>query len=148
MNCSENKSDMFPVMVNICARVVTLIFVFITLFRKFFNPSGNLMMGIDDIWGVLFIGAVSGLAFGIFYVKNNLSARGTALLQLLYFAIINATVCATGFCLNWFKIELKPILVVEAMFVLIYFLVTFCVYMFDFNEAKKINEKLKARKNK
>ena len=34
------------------------------------------------------------------------------------------------------------------MFVLIYFLVTFCVYMFDFNEAKKINEKLKARKNK
>ena len=148
MKCSDSKKEMFSVMTNICARVVTLIFVFITLFRKFFNPSGNLMMGIDDILGVIFIGAVSSLAFGIFYVKNNLSARGTALLQLLYFAIINVTVCATGFCLNWFKIELKPILVVEAMFVLIYFLVTFCVYMFDFNEAKKINEKLKARKNK
>ena len=106
------------------------------------------MMGIDDILGVIFIGAVSGLAFGIFYVKNNLSARGAALLQLLYFAIINATVCATGFCLSWFKKELKTILVVEAMFILIYFLVTFFVYMFDFNEAKKINEKLKARKNK
>ncbi|MBQ7619873.1 MAG: DUF3021 domain-containing protein [Treponema sp.] len=148
MKRSDSKKEMFSVMTNICARVVTLIFVFITLFRKFFNPSGNLMMGIDDILGVIFIGAVSSLAFGIFYVKNNLSARGTALLQLLYFAIINVTVCATGFCLNWFKIELKPILVVEAMFVLIYFLVTFCVYMFDFNEAKKINEKLKARKNK
>ena len=147
MNCSENKSDMFPVMVNICARVVTLIFIFIALFRKFFNPSGNLMMGIDDIWGVIFIGAVSGLAFGIFYIKKNLSAKGTALLQVLYFAIINATVCATGFYLNWFKKELKSILVMEAMFVLIYLLVTFCVYAFDFNEAKKINEKLKARKN-
>ncbi len=147
MNCSENKSDMFPVMVNICARVVTLIFIFIALFRKFFNPSGNLMMGIDDIWGVIFIGAVSGLAFGIFYIKKNLSAKENALLQVLYFAIINATVCATGFYLNWFKKELKSILVMEAMFVLIYLLVTFCVYAFDFNEAKKINEKLKARKN-
>ena len=146
MNCSENKSDMFPVMVNICARVVTLIFVFIALFRKFFNPSGNLMMGIDDIWGVIFIGAVSGLAFGIFYIKKNLSAKENALLQVLYFAIINATVCATGFYLNWFKKELKSILVMEAMFVLIYLLVTFCVYALDFNEAKKINEKLKARK--
>lgn len=146
MKRSDSKKEMFSVMTNICARVVTLIFVFIALFRKFFNPSGNLMMGIDDIWGVIFIGAVSGLAFGIFYVKNNLSARGTALLQLLYFAIINVTVCATGFCLNWFKKELKSILVMEAMFVLIYLLVTFCVYMFDFNEAKKINEKLKARK--
>lgn len=148
MNRFDNKKEMFSVMTNICARVVTLIFVFITLFRKFFNSSGNLSMGIDDILGVIFIGAVSGLAFGIFYVKNNLSARGTALLQLLYFAIINATVCATGFYLNWFKRGLKHILVVEAMFVLIYFLVTICVYMFDFNEAKKINEKLKARKNK
>ena len=146
MNCSENKSDMFPVMVNICARVVTLIFIFIALFRKFFNPSGNLMMGIDDIWGVIFIGAVSGLAFGIFYIKKSLSAKENALLQVLYFAIINATVCATGFYLNWFKKELKSILVMEAMFVLIYLLVTFCVYALDFNEAKKINEKLKARK--
>ena len=146
MKRSDSKKEMFSVMTNICARVVTLIFVFITLFRKFFNPSGNLMMGIEDIWGVIFIGAVSGLAFGIFYIKKNLSAKGTALLQVLYFAIINATVCATGFYLNWFKKELKSILVMEAMFVLIYLLVTFCVYMFDFNEAKKINEKLKARK--
>ena len=37
MNCSENKSDMFPVMVNICARVVTLIFIFIVcLFILYF----------------------------------------------------------------------------------------------------------------
>ncbi len=146
MKRSDSKKEMFSVMTNICARVVTLIFVFITLFRKFFNSSGNLMMGIEDILGVIFIGAVSGIAFGIFYVKKDLGIKGTALLQFLYFAIINATVCATGFCLNWFKKELKTILVVEAMFVLIYFLVTFCVYAFDFNEAKKINEKLKARK--
>ncbi len=49
MKRSDSKKEMFSVMTNICARVVTLIFVFITLFRKFFNPSGNLMMGIDDI---------------------------------------------------------------------------------------------------
>ena len=147
MKRSDSKKEMFSVMTNICARVVTLIFVFITLFRKFFNPSGNLMMGIEDIWGVIFIGAVSGLAFGIFYVKKNLSNRRFWFLQILYFSILNATVCATGFYLNWFKKELKSILVMEAMFVLIYLLVTFCVYAFDFNEAKKINEKLKARKN-
>ena len=64
MKSTNKKKEMFSVMTNICARVVTLIFVFITLFRKFFNPSGNIMMGIDDILGVIFIGAVSGLAFG------------------------------------------------------------------------------------
>ncbi len=148
MNYSDNKNELISIMLNICARVVSLIFIFITLFRKFFNPTGNLVMGIDDIWGVIFIGAVSGLAFGIFYIKKNLSNRWFWFLQILYFSILNATVCATGFYLNWFKKELKSILVMEAMFVLIYLLVTFCVYAFDFNEAKKINEKLKARKQR
>ena len=146
MNFSENKGEMLSVMTNIFARVVSLIFIFIALFRKFFNPSGALAMGIDDIWGVIFIGAVSGLAFGIFYVKKDLSGKESALLQILYFAIINATVCATGFYLNWFKKELRSIVVVEVMFVLIYLLVTLLVYMLDFNEAKKINERLKARR--
>ena len=32
------------------------------------------------------------------------------------------------------------------MFVVIYIIVTLLVYLLDFNEAKKINEKLQARK--
>lgn len=146
MNYSDKKKDMFTVMTNICARVVTLVFIFIALFRKFFNPSGELKMGIDDIWGVVFVGVVSGLAFGIFYIKKNFSNKELLLFQILYFLIVNATVCATGFYLNWFKKELSSIILMEVMFVLIYLLVTFLVYVLDFSEAKKINEKLKARK--
>ena len=139
---------LFSVMLNICARVVTLILLFIAILRKLFTPDGTLLLSLQDIWGILFIGLVSGVAFGLFYLKKNMSGREVLLTHCAYFLIVNATLSLTGFHLGWFKKELPSIALMEAMFTVIYILVTLLVYLLDFNEAKKINEKLQVRKQR
>ena len=146
MKHNENKDGMISVMINICTRVVTMIFIMITLFRKFFDPTGNLSMGLNDIWGVLLIGIVSGLAYSLFLIKKNMTNKQLILCEIIYFLILNAVLFFVGLNLGWFKKELSSIAIMEIMFVLIYIIVTALVYLLDFNETKKINEKLKARK--
>ena len=147
MKYDEKKDGMLSIMINICTRVVTMIFIVITLFRKFFSPSGELYMGIKDIWGVLLMGIVSGLAFAIFYIKNKMSNRQFILCEILYFLILNAVLFFVGLNLGWFKKEISSMAIMELMFVLIYIVVTALVYLLDFNETRKINKKLKDRKN-
>ena len=146
MRYDEKKDGMLSIMINICTRVVTMIFIMITLFRKFFDPTGNLIMGLKDIWGVLLIGIVSGLAFGIFFIKKNMSNRQLILCEILYFLILNTVLCFVGLNIGWFDKELKSMAIMELMFVLIYIVVTALVYLLDFNETRKINKKLKDRK--
>ncbi len=146
MRNRENKDGMISVMINICTRVVTMIFIMIIFFNKFIVPSGDLYMGLKDILGVLLIGIVSGLAFSIFFIKKNMSNKQFVLCEIIYFLILNAVLCFTGFNLGWFSKELSSIVIMEVMFIVIYVIVTLLVYLLDFNEAKKINEKLQARK--
>ncbi len=146
MSNRENKDGMISVMINICTRVVTMIFIMIIFFNKFIVPSGELYMGLKDILGVLLIGIVSGLAFSIFLIKKNMSNKQFVLCEIIYFLILNAVLCFTGFNLGWFSKELSSIVIMEVMFIVIYVIVTLLVYLLDFNEAKKINEKLQARK--
>ena len=146
MRNRENKDGMISVMINICTRVVTMIFIMIIVFNKFIVPSGELYMGLKDILGVLLIGIVSGLAFSIFFIKKNMSNKQFVLCEIIYFLILNAVLCFTGFNLGWFSKELSSIVIMEVMFIVIYVIVTLLVYLLDFNEAKKINEKLQARK--
>lgn len=148
MKHSVNNDGMLSLMINICTRVVTLIFIMISVFRKFFTSSGNLYMGLKDIWGVLIIGIVSGFAFGIFFIKKNMTNRQFVLCEILYFLILNSVLVFIGLNLGWFQKELKSLAIMEIMFVLIYIIVTLLVYLLDFSEAKKINEKLQARKKK
>lgn len=146
MKHSVNNDGMLSLMINICTRVVTLIFIMISVFRKFFTSSGNLYMGLKDIWGVLIIGIVSGFAFGIFFIKKNMTNRQLILCEILYFLILNSVLVFIGLNLGWFQKELKSLAIMEIMFVLIFIIVTLLVYLLDFSEAKKINEKLQARK--
>ena len=146
MRNRENNKGMISVMINICTRVVTMIFIMIIFFNKFIVPSGELYMGLKDILGVLLIGIVSGLAFSIFFIKKNMSNKQFVLCEIIYFLILNAVLCFTGFNLGWFSKELSSIVIMEVMFIVIYVIVTLLVYLLDFNEAKKINEKLQARK--
>ena len=146
MKHSVINDGRLSVMINICTRVVTMIFIMITIFRKFFSSSGELYMGLKDIWGVLIIGIVSGLAFGIFLVKKNMTNRQLTLCEILYFLILNSVLVFIGLNLGWFQKDLKSLAVMEIMFVLIFIIVTLLVYLLDFSEAKKINEKLQARK--
>ena len=148
MKHSENNDGMLSVMINICTRVVTLIFIMITIFRKFFSQSGELYMGLKDIWGVLIIGIVSGLFFGLFLIKKNMTNRQLILCEIAYFLILNSVLVFIGLNLGWFQKELKSLAIMEIMFVLIFIIVTLLVYLLDFSEAKKINEKLQARKKK
>ena len=148
MKHSVNNDGMLSLMINICTRVVTLIFIMISVFRKFFTSSGNLYMGLKDIWGVLIIGIVSGFAFGIFFIKKNMTNRQLTLCEILYFLILNSVLIFIGLNLGWFQKDLKSLAVMEIMFVLIFIIVTVLVYLLDFSEAKKINEKLQARKKK
>ena len=148
MKHSVNNDGMLSLMINICTRVVTLIFIMISVFRKFFTSSGNLYMGLKDIWGVLIIGIVSGFALGIFFIKKNMTNRQFVLCEILYFLILNSVLVFIGLNLGWFQKELKSLAIMEIMFVLIFIIVTLLVYLLDFSEAKKINEKLQARKKK
>lgn len=148
MKHSVNNDGMLSLMINICTRVVTLIFIMISVFRKFFTSSGNLYMGLKDIWGVLIIGIVSGFALGIFFIKKNMTNRQFVLCEILYFLILNSVLVFIGLNLGWFQKELKSLAIMEIMFVLIYIIVTLLVYLLDFSEAKKINEKLQTRKKK
>lgn len=143
---NENKDSMISVMINICTRVVTLIFIMITIFRKCFNASGDLFLGVNDIWGVLFIGIVSALAYGIFLIKKNMSKMQFILCETFYVLILNTVLFFVGLNLGWFKKEFSSLAVMEIMFILIFIIVTVLVYLLDFNEAKKINEKLQTRK--
>ena len=143
---NENKDSMISVMINICTRVVTLIFIMITIFRKCFNASGDLFLGVNDIWGVLFIGIVSALFYGIFLIKKNMSKMQFILCEIFYVLILNTVLFFVGLNLGWFKKEFSSLAVMEIMFILIFIIVTVLVYLLDFNEAKKINEKLQTRK--
>lgn len=147
MKNNEKNDGMISVMINICTRVITLIFIMITVFRKAFDPTGTIILSLKDIWGVILIGVISGLGFGIFYIKKNISNKLLFLFKILYFLILNITLCVIGLNIGWFKKEFSSIAIMEIMFVLVFIVVSVLVYLLDFNDAKKINKKLQERKN-
>ncbi len=146
MSSSEKNKEMISIMINICTRVVTLVFMIATLSILIFSEDKNIHWSITDIWGVLLIGIVSGAGFGIFYIKKNMSNKLLLLLKAIYFLVINAVLFFVAIELGWMQKEGPSIALMEGMFILVYFLVDALVYLLDFNEAKKINEKLKSRK--
>lgn len=146
MKNSEEKENIFSIMINISTRVVTLIFVIATLI-PYLTGDKNQHWSFTDIWGVLLIGIISGLMFGVYYALKRPSKALTNFFFICYFLVINALVLGLGFKLHWFSTELKSVLFMEGMFLLVFFLVYVLVYVFDFNQTKKINQKLQDRKN-
>ena len=132
-------------MLNICTRVITLIFIITTIFQRFIVHY-EAHWGINDIWGVLFIGIVSGLGAGIFCGQKELSKVKAIVYQVSYFLILNAVLLFTGLYLGWFVKELSSLISMEVMFIIIYVVVSALVYLLDYNEAKKINQKIQDRK--
>lgn len=143
---SEDKKELLSVMLNVCTRVITLIFLVTTLFEKFVQHKDT-HWAINDIWGVLFIGFISGLGAAIFCALKEKSKISVIISHIVYFLIINAVLLFTSLNLGWFVKEFSSLMTMEIMFVLIYFAVSVLVYMLDYNEAKKINQKIQDRKN-
>ena len=148
MKNSEERKEMFSVMINICTRVVTLIFIISTLVIGLSGNMDDIRWTVLDIWGVLFIGIVSGGFFGLFYIKKNLTVKQSVFIHIIYFLILNCVLLVIGLKLGWFVKEVSSLVTMEIMFVVIYFAVSCLVYLFDFNEAKKINKKIQDRKNR
>lgn len=138
--------DILSQMINICTRVVTLIFAISTLVVLIFNNS-KVNYSLSDVWSVLIIGIISGLAFIIFYIPKKISKKLMAFLQFIYFVIINTTVMLIGFHQNWFDTNNKSsVFLMELMFLLVYIIVTILVFVFDIREANKMNKLLAKRK--
>lgn len=145
MKNSECKGEMISVMLNICSRVISLIFLVVTLFSVISGKDICWMKG--DVFGVIFIGLVSGVGFGIFYIKKNMSKAMTLILYIIYFLLINAVLFFVGFRLNWIHNNCISAATMEAMFVIVFFGVYTLMYLTDMKEADKINQKIKDRKN-
>ena len=70
MKVSDNKHEMFSEMINITTRVVTMIFIIITIVSLFAGDARHITFRLVDIGGVLLMGLISGVGFGIFYIKK------------------------------------------------------------------------------
>ena len=145
MKNMEEKNDIISVMINICTRVVTLIFFIVTVSGCIFN-HGEVHYSVRDVFGILLMGVISGLSFSIYLIKKNMTKKDSIIFQIIHFLILNVTLMVIGLYLNWFEKEFKSIFSMELMFTFVFLTVTSLVYIFDFNETKKINQKLKDRK--
>ena len=103
MSSSERNKEMISIMINICTRVVTLVFMIATLSILIFSDDKDIRWSITDIWGVLLIGIVSGAGFGIFYIKKNMSNKLLLLLKAIYFLVINAVLFFVAIKLGWMQ---------------------------------------------
>lgn len=146
MKTSEERNEIISVMINIFTRVVTLIFLVVTLKACITEDIHRVYFSLRDVLGILLMGLISGLAVGIFYIKKNMKARTMMLLHIIYFLILNALLFCLGIFFGWFETSPKSLITMEIMFILVYLVVLFLVYIFDLNETKKINQKLKDRK--
>lgn len=146
MKNSDEIKEMISIMINIATRVITMIFVIISVFYLVIGDADLIKFSLEDICGILVMGLASGLAFGLFYIKKNTTTKQSIVIHIIYFSILNVVLLLIGLHLGWFRKELSSLISMEIMFVAVYAVVTLLVYLFDFNEAKKINQKLNDRK--
>lgn len=139
MKNSENRSEIISFMVNICTRVISLIFLVETVIAHSDWDA-------KSVAGVLLIGIISGLAYGLLFIKRDMSRKQTFFSFLIYALILNAVLFFIGLNLGWIKKEVASFAKMEAIFLFVFFGVYFITYLVDFSEAKKINRKLKDRK--
>ena len=141
MKNSENRSEIISLMVNICTRVISLIFLVETVIAHSDWDA-------KSVAGVLVIGIISGLAYGLLFIKRDMSGKQTFFSFLIYAIILNVVLFFIGLKLGWIEKEVASCAKMEIIVLLVFFGVYFITYLVDFSEAKKINRKLKDRKAK
>lgn len=133
----RGKDGILSFMINICTRVVTVVFIVATLV-SFFTGNKAQQWSISDIWGVIIIGIISGLVFGLIFIKRNISKFHILFYEFVYFIVINAFVLRIGLKLNWFSKDFKSVLIMESMFILIFIVVYLMFYRFEYNHKRRI----------
>ena len=137
--------DKINILINIFTRVVTTIFLIVTIYEALFVDI-NLTFRIIDIWGIMLIGLLCAICYLPLLSEKNYSKAAMIILQALYFIVINATTLITGFLLRWFNLK-SPLAVFsfELIIIFVYITVMIVFYKIDYNSAKEMNKKLKER---
>ena len=133
------------ILINIFTRVVTTIFLIVTIYEALFIDI-NLTFRIIDIWGIMLIGLLCSICYLPLLSEKNYSKAAMIILQAVYFIVINATTLITGFLLHWFNFK-NPLAVFsfELIIIFVYIIVMVISYKIDSDSAKEMNKKLKER---
>lgn len=136
--------DKIRIMINIYTRVVSCIFLMISVYVLFLFGSSTIRL--YDVVGVNLIGLISAIAFLPLMPDKELSKRKMIIMNAVYFLVINISVFIIGYFLHWFYFKyVQSFITIEIMIIAVYVLTMFISYKVDSNEASKINEKLKER---
>lgn len=137
--------DKINILVNIFTRVVTTIFLIVTIYEALFVDI-KLTFRIIDIWGILLIGLLCAICYLPLLSEKNYSKTTMIILQIAYFVVINATTLVTGILLHWFNFKkTMAVLIFELIIIFVYITVMFIFYKIDYNSAKEMNKRLKER---
>lgn len=145
MKTSAEKDDIIFVMIDVCTRVVTMVFVVFSIVATLTKQSDSFRFTLRDVNGILFMGIISGVATGMLCLKNQVSKKHEILFQLIHFLILNSSLFIIGFQFEWIEKNLSSLISMEIIFVVVYIVVYLLVFIFNLNETKKINKKLKER---
>lgn len=136
--------DKIKILINIHTRVVTGIFLLNCIYL-FWLP-GDAYIRITDILGIQLIGLVSALANLPFLVEKEYSKNTLAVLNVLYFLVINTTVMITGYIMHWFSFQnRKSVIAIEIMIIAVYAITKAVFYLIDFKDAAELNKKIQER---
>lgn len=139
-----NLKDKLKILLNIHTRVVTGIFLLNCIYL-FWLP-GDASIRIIDILGIQIIGLISAVAFIPFLGEKEFSKVKMAVMNTLYFLVINISVLVIGYLLVWFSFEVKfSVIMMELMIILIYVITKVIFYLIDYSDAAKLNKKLQER---
>lgn len=132
---------------DVFARIAATIFFFSSIYiAVFFGTDVNL--SISYVWGVLFISLAATIARIPFFGDKEISKAKMLAGNIIYFIFLSILVMVSGYYLQWFHPgENKMIIGLEITIFVIYACVMFISYITDLQTAKKLNEKLKDRKD-
>ncbi|MBR7064988.1 MAG: hypothetical protein IKI31_07580, partial [Treponema sp.] len=91
MKTSAEKDDIIFVMIDVCTRVVTMVFVVFSIVATLTKQSDSFRFTLRDVNGILFMGIISGIATGMLCLKNQVSKKQEILFQFIHFLILNSS---------------------------------------------------------
>ena len=130
-------------LINLFCAITASIFIFSSIYIWIFWGI-DVSLPLAYIFGVLFIGLASTLAYIPLLSDKEFSKRAMVVMNTLHFLFVNATVLATGYFLEWFSARTLPAL--EITIVVVYAAVNVISYFASDREAKRLTELLKKRR--
>ena len=137
--------EKIKLLLDIFARISASIFLFSSIYISLFWGVQT-DINLSYIWGVLFISLAATIVRIPFFSDKEISKTKMLVYNVLYFLFVNILVLVIGYKLEWFYLnERKMLWGIEITIIVVYICVMVISYMFDYQIAEKMNEKLKNR---